>query len=88
VVYRLPSPDQFHVALGLVLAVEADRLFDLRELSLDPCVLDVAVGVQFCESLQAQLSAAMVDEPTGALGEEKDKCGENNSWEDLNAQRD
>lgn len=58
---RLPSPDQFHVALGLVLAVEVDCLFDLGEFGLDPRILDVAVGMQFCKCLQAQLSAAVVD---------------------------
>lgn len=82
----VPSPEELEVALRFVLVIKGNSLFDLRELGLDPGVLDIAMGVQFRKRFQALISAAMIDEPTGTLGEQQNKRDKDCGWNKLDGE--
>jgi hypothetical protein len=69
-----------------VLVLEHDGLLDLFELGPHPQVVDVAVRVELGERLKAEIGLAVVDEPAGGLGEEEDQGGQEDGWDDLDAQ--
>jgi len=53
--------------------LQDDGFLDLGKLGLDPGVVDVAVGVQLGQRLEALVGAVVVDEPARRLGEEEDE---------------
>jgi hypothetical protein len=67
---------------------DGDSLLDLGVLGLYESIVDVAVSVQLGQGSEAFLGAAVIDEPTGGLGEEKDQKAEDACWDVLDAETD
>lgn len=84
---NLPSPEQLEVTLCFMLVVKSDGLLNLRVLSLDPRIIDITMSVQFRKGPEALLLAAVIDEPTGTLGEEQDQGDEDHGRDDLDPER-
>jgi hypothetical protein len=62
-------------------------LLDLLILGADPGIVDVAVGMQLGKGAEAFVGTAVVDEPTGGLGEEEDEKSKDTAGDDLDGQR-
>lgn len=63
--------------------LEGDGILNLIEFGTNPRVVDVAVSVQLGECLEALFRLAVIDKPARRFGEEKDKSGEDDGWDDL-----
>jgi hypothetical protein len=46
------------------------------------------VGVKICERLQALFDSAVINQPTGRLGEEENQKSQDCAWNDLNTEGD
>lgn len=71
-----------------MLEVIRGSLFDLSKFGLNPRVVDVTMSMQLSERPQPFFLAAVVDKPTGALGEDQDERHQDKGRNDLNAKWD
>lgn len=67
--------------------VKRDSLLDLRELGLDPGIVNIAVCVEPRKRLEALLLVAVVDEPSRALRENENQGDEDDGGDDLDPKR-
>ena len=85
---RRPVGEELLVRLGLVLVFVGDGILDLLELGAHPWIVLVTVGVQSRECGQTLLLVTVVDEPTRRLGEKQNQSSKDDSWDDLQTERE
>ena len=83
-VVREPEAVDIRALAELHLLLEGDA--NIVQLGLDLRII-LGEGRETGEGTSSLLVLATLDEPTGRLGEQQDQSGENDSWDDLNAER-
>lgn len=65
---------------------KGDGVLNLVKFGPDPRVVDITVCVKFCKRLETFIGAAVVDEPTRGLGEEKNESSKDHTGNTLDPQ--